>query len=262
MSSGRCFNCLRRNHLSRDCRASGKCLQCRRRHHTSICEQTGTYKQAPSPTPTPKMDLNPGAPSYVPTLTTNTLCSTEKKAVLLQTACAVVHNPMKPEVVLEIRILLDSGSQRSYISDRAVKLLQLVPKGEQTLSIATFGALKEHTTVCTIVDVGMCTKGYPTMSLSLYAVPTICEPLSCQPISASVEENDHLLGLDLADSSDGNTQYMLIGCDYYWDRSICRNERGPTVVIHTKIGWVLSGPNKLCIGFYYELPLHDSLASS
>lgn len=58
MSSGRCFNCLRRNHLSRDCRASGKCLQCRRRHHTSICEQTGTYKQAPSPTPTPKMDLN------------------------------------------------------------------------------------------------------------------------------------------------------------------------------------------------------------
>ena len=37
---------------------------------------------------------------------------------------------------------------------------------------------------------------------------------------------------------------MLIGCDYYWDLvtgSICRSEGGPTA-IHTKLGWVLSGP--------------------
>ena len=67
------------------------------------------------------------------------------------------------------------------------------------------------------------------------------------PFSACAEENEHLLGLDLADSADGNAQLpidMLIGCDYYWDLvtgRICRNERGPTA-IHTKLGWVLSGP--------------------
>lgn len=247
MNSGRCFNCLRKNHRSRDCRSSSKCKRCQRKHHTSICYQASSCNQTPSLTTKPKTDLNPGAPSYVLRQTTSTLCSTEKRAVLLQTACTVVHNPMKPEVVLELRILFDSGSQRSYITDRAKKLLQLVPKGEQTLSIATFGALKEQTRVCPIVDVGVVLKGYPTMSLSLYTVPSICEPLSCQPITACVEANNHLLGLELADSSDGNTQSpvdMLIGCDHYWDLvtgSICRSERGPTA-IHTKLGWVLSGP--------------------
>ena len=159
MSNGRCFNCLRRNHISRDCQSPSKCTRCRRRHHVSICDQASPSNQASSLTPTPKTDLNPGAPSYMPTLTTNTLCSTEKKAVLLQTARAIVHNPMNPEAGLEIRVLLDSGSQRSYITDRAVKLLQLMPKGEQTLLIATFGAFKEHTMVCTVVNVGMCMKG-------------------------------------------------------------------------------------------------------
>ena len=37
---------------------------------------------------------------------------------------------------------------------------------------------------------------------------------------------------------------ILIGCDHYWDLvtgSISRSENGPTG-IHTKLGWVLSGP--------------------
>ena len=112
--------------------------------------------QTLSLTSTLKTDLNPGAPLYVPNPTTITLCTMEKRAVLLQTACAVVHNPMKPEVTLELRLLFDSGSQRSYITDRAMKLLQLEPKGEQTLLIATFGALKEQTRVCPTVNVGVC----------------------------------------------------------------------------------------------------------
>lgn len=37
---------------------------------------------------------------------------------------------------------------------------------------------------------------------------------------------------------------MLIGSDYYWDLvtgGVCRGNVGPTA-IHTKLGWVLSGP--------------------
>ena len=85
------------------------------------------------------------------------------------------------------------------------------------------------------------------MFLSLHVVPTICEPLSCQPVTASVEANEQLMGLDLADSADGSSCLpvdILIGCDHYWDLvtwSICRSEGRP-VAIHTKLGWVLSGP--------------------
>lgn len=128
-----------------------------------------------------------------------------------------------------------------------MKLLQLKPTGRQPLSIATFGVTQGQTKVCPIVSVGVCLKGYPTVSMSLHVVPTICEPLSCQPITASVEANDRLMGLDLADSADGCSRLpvdILIGSDYYWDLvtgSICRSEKGPTA-IHTKLGWVLSGP--------------------
>ena len=35
--SGRCFNCLRKEHIGRDCHSSSKCSKCNGRHHTSIC---------------------------------------------------------------------------------------------------------------------------------------------------------------------------------------------------------------------------------
>ena len=99
------------------------------------------------------------------------------QTVFLQTARAVIHHPSKPHVSLEVRLILDSGSQKSYISERARDLLKLEPACEQQLSITTFGSSKGTTKVCPIVNVRMCLRGYPSMSLSLYAMPIICEPL-------------------------------------------------------------------------------------
>ena len=121
--------------------------------------------------------------------------------------------------------------------DWAKKLLRLEPAVEQLtlLSIATFGFEREKTKVCPVFDVRMGLKGYPPMSLSLYVVPTICEPLVCQPISACVQQSKTFAGLDLADHSDGEGSLqlnMLIGSNYYWG-SVCKIEGGPTAV-HTR----------------------------
>lgn len=95
--------------------------------------------------------------------------------------------------------------------------------------------------------VGIRLRGYPDASLSVHVVPTICEPLSSQPITATVQSHEHLMKLDLADSAESDSRLpidVLVGCDYYWDLvtgSICRGVTGPTA-IHTKLGWVLSGP--------------------
>ena len=35
--AGRCFVCLKRNHISKDCSSRMKCLKCGRQHHISIC---------------------------------------------------------------------------------------------------------------------------------------------------------------------------------------------------------------------------------
>ena len=125
--------------------------------------------------------------------------------------------------------------------------MKLPPSGSQALSIAAFGATCNQTEVCQIVSVNICLRGYPDISLSLYVVPTICEPLSCQPITASVEANEHLMSLDLADSAEGDARLpidVLIGCDYYWELvtgKVSHSREGPTA-IQTKLGWVLCGP--------------------
>ena len=38
LKAGRCFNCLRTNHKSRDCPNSKNCRFCHRQHHQSICD--------------------------------------------------------------------------------------------------------------------------------------------------------------------------------------------------------------------------------
>lgn len=88
------------------------------------------------------------------------------------------------------------------------------------------------------------------MSLFLHVIPTICEPLVGKPVSMYVRQHSHLLGLELADFSDTALNMpidMLIGSDHYWQLvtgSICRGTSG-RVAVHTKLGWVLSGPSSV-----------------
>ena len=87
----------------------------------------------------------------------------------------------------------------------------------------------------------------PDVELSLFTVPYICEPLSVQPISLCTRSFKHIMSLELADTSDGKTTMeidLLIGSDYYWQLitgETRRGENGP-VALHTRLGWVLSGP--------------------
>ena len=92
--------------------------------------------------------LNPEALPFAAMPTSSNLCTDGKKAVLLQTARASIYNPAQPQHSIEVRVLLDSGSQKSYITERARERLALQPNGEQQLCIATFGATREYPKVC------------------------------------------------------------------------------------------------------------------
>ena len=56
-----------------------------------------------------------------------------------------------------------------------------------------------------------------------------------------------MLGLELADSADAGDILevdVLIGSDWYWSLVTGRVIQGKsgTIAIHTKVGWILSGP--------------------
>ena len=131
-----------------------------------------------------------------------------------------MYDPRSPETRVELRILLDGGSQRSYVTERAVKALKLVPIGEQQLSIAAFGSARGGPQVCPIVSVGVVLKGYTNITIPLFVVPMICEPLASQAINLCVGQSPQLSGLELADWADQEAPLevdLLVGADQYWN---------------------------------------------
>ena len=140
-------------------------------------------------------------------------------SVLLQTAQAQAFNPVSHQS-RRVRIVLDSGSQRSYITEHVARELSLAPEGKQSMTIMTFGTSKEQPQACERVRLGLVQKNGQTRQLMLFTVPLICEPLSCQPVTLCQDKFDHLMGLDLADPSDGRSQLevdVLVGSDQYWE---------------------------------------------
>ena len=160
-----------------------------------------------------------------------------------------MYNPNQPEVLQKVRAILDLGSQRSYISQRAAKLLRLKSEGVRKMTVFMFESTEKKIFNSELVHVMMKTLD-GEIEIHLLTNPIICEPLSPQPLDLCVNSYRHLSGLQLADCSDGNTPVevnLLIGSDYYWQLAtgqVSRGDDGP-IAVETKMEWVLSGPGPI-----------------
>lgn len=254
--TGRCFICLRKNHMSRDCRSAVKCAKCNGRHHVSIC--SGGQNGMPETNPAPEKNAsNPGQLTassvqanqpnvHAPTSTTM-YCVDAGTPVLLQTAQASVYKIDNPGKSRRVRIIFDSGSQRSYITDRVKNQLLLQPIRTETMLIKTFGAENQNNKACEVVELGVHLRNGRGLNMSFLSVPLICEPISSQPIAFATDIYKQFASLELADYSHGDKGLevdILVGSDQYWKLvtgEVIHQHDGPTA-IHTRLGWVLSGP--------------------
>ena len=235
--------------MSRTCRSRIKCLSCKGRHHVAICPSkchSQPEESSPSSGPEITATLNPEATPYNPP-TTRALWTYSGKHVLLQTAQATAFNPDYPSRTHRVRIVMDTGSQGSYITDRARERLALATSGEQCMTIMTFGATQGGSRVCEYVKVGFKLKSGQSQILTLFSVPAICERLTSHSLINCRDVYPHLSGLEFADEpGDGEELHVdvLVGSDHYWDLITGRVRRGSDgpVAIDTKLGWVLSGP--------------------
>ena len=131
--------------------------KCGNRHHISICSRNDSDRHTQQPPEDKSSGLNPEAREFntqstAICLAENTAFLTGNETVMLQTAQATVYNIGKPEHRARVHIILDSGSQRSYVTDRVKNTLRLASKGKRTMSIATFGSARG---TCEIVEIGM-----------------------------------------------------------------------------------------------------------
>ena len=256
----RCFICLGRGHRADQCDPSKSCRRCNGRHHQSICTvKSPSHSQKPPQHPLnqsqdqetrdPEGSSNqtPRPTQATPAINTTTTVSKERRSVLLQTATTTVQssNGSRP---VTARILFDSGSQRSYITNSLKAKLGLVPVKSETVNLNTFGDKRFSKQLCDLVQVSLQGKnGFD--SISALCFPKICSPLST---TINIHQYPHLQDLELADcyitnEHNSNTDIdILIGSDYYFDLitgEIVRGEKGP-VAINSAFGWLVSGPTK------------------
>lgn len=103
-----CFQCLKPNHNARSCKSFVKCHVCSKRHFTIMCPDLKLKKQSK----TDSINLSTAA---------NFDCAQD---VLLKTIMVFVNFGANRKVA---RVLLDDGSQRSYITSRLTKSIKSEP---------------------------------------------------------------------------------------------------------------------------------------
>ena len=258
----RCFICLRGGHMSRNCTASTKCYKCQGRHHSSICGSraevsnlTGnqvpfqrTYSQRPlqlSTTQSVPQNIPVSTNLYISQLNTN-------EATLLQTARAQVHRLDDPTKFCNVRVILDSCSQKTYITTRLRDRLDLPTVNTRNVLIKEFGNVSGTLQSCDTVQLAVKCADNLTVYINAFVVPLICSPLSNQVIDLARDIYPHLRNLPLADSGDGLSDLeidVMIGADFMHCFTLDHVIRGEQplspVAILTRFGFVLSGPVKI-----------------
>ena len=138
----------------------------------------------------------------------------------------------------------DCCSQQSYITDAVKRSLSIRPEGKKDTAILTFGLKEERNHPCDIIKLGVCTREGEPLEIRLFSVPLICSKVSEVPLESCKDNYEYLNELDLADALRGKEPALLIGSDYYWmfvTGETVHSANGP-VAVHTKFGWVISGP--------------------
>ncbi|XP_037521503.1 uncharacterized protein LOC119398758 [Rhipicephalus sanguineus] len=242
-----CFRCGTRNHVARLCRKSIniRCGTCHRRHLTILCELSRPAEDLPSSGGSPAVDEPP--PQPMRNVTTAQSSHVESTPVLLQTGRVWAESGDRR---LLVRILLDSGSQRTYIRADVAKLLKCSVVGNEELSLVTFGGSKSRRRISAErVNVRLRSQfGASAVTLEAFTIPEIC-CVTSPPLDPNIL---YLLGereYNVADSFQPTTWQpeeisVLIGSDAYWQVTTGKIDRISSTItaINTTFGWMVQGP--------------------
>ena len=186
---GRCFVCLKSEHRSNQCASTKSCRRCSGKHHQSICNQHAP-REATTPSRQSQQTRNNSNDQEITSTensntpdTHTTYVQQESKSrrantiggVMLQTATAIVSSKDGTRST-KVKILFDSGSQRSYIGDKLKSRLNLQPKRTERLHLNTFGERNFRNQKCDVVTLSLQGKTRSNVRLSALSFPVICSP--------------------------------------------------------------------------------------
>ena len=240
-----CYKCLKTGHMSKDCKRSKACVHCGEvnSHHRSLCPKK--YKASVS---------NAHLIEETDELKEVSVCAEENvlvssgEMVLMQTAKAEIMNPNKHKSD-QVRILLDSGSQRTYVTETLAEKLQHTRENEEEIKLVTFMSDRPQTVKTTQTKLSIILNNGQHLDISANIVPVISGTVQRKVLKLFPSKNlDHLVrSLEMADTipleTESSAVKLLIGSDYYLDIILSQKiEVQPGLyLLASKFGWILTG---------------------
>ena len=126
------------------------------------------------------------ATQYVPVQQGNT-CLSIGETVLMQTALTEVNNISSTRTE-QIRVLLDSGSQRTYITEELAKTLMLEGGDEQEIHLVTFGSTSPKIIKTKSAQLQLKQRDGSLMKITANIVPSITGTIQRQPVAFEPKE--------------------------------------------------------------------------
>ncbi|CAK1601381.1 unnamed protein product [Parnassius mnemosyne] len=223
---GCCYICLKKGHMANKCKSFVRCLSCEKRHYVILCPEI--HKKEKSGT-----------------LENVSLCARTNMTTLLQT---LIVNITYQRKIKKVRVLLDSGSQRSYVKAKVVEELGLHETGIEIIGHTLFGGVDQPAKVYKCFDVLVSSLDNRfSVRINALQQSDLCGHL---PKINNEKILDKLRDLNIVISDFDYTDTeisLLIGSDYLG--SIIHNETvslgNNLMAVNTKLGWTLQGPIKV-----------------
>ncbi|GBM66298.1 hypothetical protein AVEN_242469-1 [Araneus ventricosus] len=225
LKKGACFSCLKKaGHLSKFCNVKNKlnCSHCNNHHFDIMCDKNNASKCVPKPE--------------------NSLSNCSKsETIFLQTLCVLIRYQGQQKL---IRVVLDSGSQSSYVSGKMITQFKASSLRTETVIHALFGGKETKPTYHEVFPVEVSNLNR-TFSCSF---EVLSEKMICGFIPRI--ENKEILNelkrkkIDFTDSFRNETEVnLLIGADVLrklLTGNTVELESGLTAV-ETKLSWTVFG---------------------
>ncbi|XP_061165990.1 uncharacterized protein LOC133174913 [Saccostrea echinata] len=243
---GRCYICLKPGHLSKDCKVDKPCVHCHqtKKHHRSLCNKRMQLSKEPSHFAETSEVYDTEPVNSVPE---NSLLSSGSM-VLMQTA-RIDASDLNRRRVESVRILMDSGSQRTYVTEELVSKLNLQRKGTEEISLNTFGARNPKTVKTPKISLRIKLKDGHCMRIDANVVPQITGSVQRRPLPPNITKQvqhqwKHLQFADtLPETAENSAIDILIGNDYYLDLILSEKIKvnQGLYLLSSKVGWILTG---------------------
>lgn len=225
------------------CRSLKRCTNCGRKHHTTIHRQTsGNSAKLPESTKTTTTQEHATRTSPAQVLYSATNLTHLPSYVLLATAQVIVISPTGD--TLQVRALIDQGSEVTLITERIVQTLKL-PRTPSSIPLVGVGHSSNKTRGCTSYQVKSIYNDTEQTEVSAHILPKLTN--SIPSIRMDLHHYKHLHGLTLADPHYFKPLAvdMILGADIYHliiREGLTRGPPNSPIAQLTAFGWIISGP--------------------